>query len=125
MQAIHYRFLKSSRIIWILVDSCIEDERLVQVVALEVEFIYTYLSIFLMTKTIAISDKVYKKLQVLKFKGESFSDVIDRLAATPGKLSDILDLYPELSDLQEFEDAIYKNKEVVEKRASEIQREFS
>jgi len=125
VQAIHYRFLKSSRIIWILVDSCIEDERLVQVVALEVEFIYTYLSIFLMTKTIAISDKVYKKLQVLKFKGESFSDVIDRLAATPGKLSDILDLYPELSDLQEFEDAIYKNKEVVEKRASEIQREFS
>lgn len=61
-----------------------------------------------MTKTISLSDEAYELLKSIKRNDESFSDVIKRLVGKKGKLTDILDLYPELINLQEFGKAVVK-----------------
>ncbi|MFQ6052307.1 MAG: antitoxin VapB family protein [Candidatus Hydrothermarchaeota archaeon] len=72
-----------------------------------------------MTKTISLSDEAYALLSKLKLKGESFSDTIIRLAKRRGKLIEIIDLYPELTELEEFEVAIKKQREEIDHRLRE------
>ena len=67
-----------------------------------------------MTKVISLSEEAYKKLKEMKLKGESFSDTVKRLCSQKGSLLEILDLYPELQELDDFEKAIDANKEHVE-----------
>nr|MDO8082646.1 antitoxin VapB family protein [Candidatus Freyarchaeota archaeon] len=59
-----------------------------------------------MTKTISLSDEAYELLKSIKRNDESFSDVIKRLVGKKGKLIDILDLYPELSNIQEYGETV-------------------
>ena len=71
---------------------------------------YTY-----MTKTISLTDEAYNSLRNIKLRGESFSDVIRRLTKK-GKLTEILDLYPELESVEEFEEAIRENRKALDER---------
>ena len=71
---------------------------------------YTY-----MTKTISLTDEAYNLLKNMKLKGESFSDTIKRLTKK-GKLTEILDLYPELENVDEFEEAIRENRKAFDER---------
>ena len=66
-----------------------------------------------MTKVISLSEEAYNKLKEMKLKGESFSDTVKRLCSRRGSLLEILDLYPELKDLNEFENEISKSQEKV------------
>jgi len=59
-----------------------------------------------MVKTISLSDEAYNLLKSIKRKDESFSDVIKRLIGNKGNLTEILDLYPELRDSEDFEKAV-------------------
>lgn len=61
-----------------------------------------------MTKNISISDDVYALLNSIKGKNETFSEVIRRLTENrvKGRLMEIVDLYPELSELSEYEESI-------------------
>ncbi|MBU7011740.1 MAG: antitoxin VapB family protein [Theionarchaea archaeon] len=68
-----------------------------------------------MTKTISLTDDAYNLLKNMKLKGESFSDTIKRLTKK-GKLTEILDLYPELENAQEFEEAIRENRKALNER---------
>jgi predicted CopG family antitoxin len=44
------------------------------------------------TRTIAVSDEVYDRLRALKGEGESFTELLDRLASRP-PLSDLATLF--------------------------------
>ncbi|RLI77381.1 hypothetical protein DRP05_10320 [Archaeoglobales archaeon] len=66
-----------------------------------------------MTKTISLSDEAYNLLKSVKRKDESFSDVIKRLVGEKGKLSEILFMYPELKDVEEFETAVEEIREKI------------
>ena len=68
-----------------------------------------------MTKTISLTDEAYKSLRNMKLKGESFSDTIKRLTKK-GNLTEILDLYPELENVEEFEEAIRENRRALDER---------
>jgi predicted CopG family antitoxin len=68
-----------------------------------------------MTKTISLSDDAYELLKKIKRDGESFSDVIKRLVGKKGKLMEILDLYPELSNA-EYEESIAELRKEIDKR---------
>ena len=57
-----------------------------------------------MTKSISLSDDVYTLLKSIRGKDESFSEVIRRLTSNKGRLMEIVDLYPELSEVLEYED---------------------
>lgn len=57
-----------------------------------------------MTKTISLSDEAYDLLKKMKIGKESFSDTIKKLAGR-GKLSEVLDLYPEITD-KEYEKSV-------------------
>ena len=61
-----------------------------------------------MTKNISLSEDVYALLNSIKSKDESFSEVIRRLTGNrnKGRLIEIIDLYPELSDVSEYEESI-------------------
>ena len=71
---------------------------------------YTY-----MTKNISLTNEAYDLLKNMKLEGESFSDTIKRLAKK-GKLSEVLYLYPELQEAEEFEDAIRENRKAIDMR---------
>ena len=51
----------------------------------------------------------------MKLKGESFSDTIKRLTGK-GKLTETLNLYPELENAKEFEEAILENRKALNER---------
>ncbi len=68
-----------------------------------------------MTKTISLIDDAYNLLKNMKLKGESYSDTIKQLTKK-GKLTEILDLYPELENVQEFEEAIRENRKALDER---------
>ncbi len=51
----------------------------------------------------------------MKLKGESFSDTVKRLTRK-GNLIEILDLYPELENVEEFEEAIRENRKALDER---------
>ena len=69
-----------------------------------------------MTKTISLSDKAYKLLKSIKRNNESFSDVIKRLVGKKGKLVEVLDLYSELSDVQDYEEAVSSSRKEMDRR---------
>jgi len=73
-------------------------------------YTYTY-----MTKTISLTNDAYDLLKNMKLEGESFSDTIKRLARK-GKLSEVLYLYPELQEAEEFKDAIRENRKAIDMR---------
>jgi predicted CopG family antitoxin len=68
-----------------------------------------------MSKTISLTNEAYDLLKSMKLKGESFSDTIKRLAKK-GKLSEVLFLYPELQEAEEFEKAVRENRTVIDMR---------
>ena len=59
-----------------------------------------------MTKSISLPDDVYTLLDSIRGKDESFSEVIRRLTGTKGRLMEILDIYPELSEVTEYEESV-------------------
>ncbi|MCK4476008.1 MAG: antitoxin VapB family protein [Methanophagales archaeon] len=59
-----------------------------------------------MTKSISLSEDVYTLLNSIRGKGESFSEVIRRLTGNKGRLMEIVDLYPELSEVSEYEESV-------------------
>ncbi len=59
-----------------------------------------------MTKSISLSDDVYTLLNSIRGNDESFSEVIRRLTGTKGRLMEILDIYPELSEVTEYEGSV-------------------
>lgn len=61
-----------------------------------------------MTKSISLSDDVYTLLKSIRGKDESFSEVIRRLTSNKGRLMEIVDLYPELSEVSEYEESVVK-----------------
>lgn len=71
-----------------------------------------------MTKTISLSDSAYELLKKVKRSNESFSEVITRLVGKKGKLTDIVDLYPELtgSSSEEYEESVKEMRKEVDKR---------
>ena len=69
-----------------------------------------------MTKTISLSDEAYELLKKVKRDNESFSDVIKRLVGRKGELSVILDMYPELKDVEEYEIAVYELRKEIDRR---------
>ena len=69
-----------------------------------------------MTKTISLSDEAYELLKKVKRDNESFSDVIKRLVGKKGELSEILDMYPELKNVEEYEIAVYELRREIDRR---------
>jgi len=59
-----------------------------------------------MPKSISLSDDVYTLLNSIRSKDESFSEVIRRLTGTKGRLMEIVDIYPELSEVSEYEELV-------------------
>ncbi len=59
-----------------------------------------------MTKSISLPDDVYTLLDSIRGKDETFSEVIRRLTGTKGRLMEILDIYPELSEVTEYEESV-------------------
>ena len=47
-----------------------------------------------------------KSAKVFHEKDESFSEVIRRLTSNKGRLMEIVDLYPELSEVLEYEESV-------------------
>lgn len=68
-----------------------------------------------MTRTVTLTDEAYTLLKSMTRKGESFSDTIKRLSKK-GELTEILDLYPELREVEEFEEAIRENRKALDDR---------
>ena len=68
-----------------------------------------------MSKTISLTNEAYDLLKSMKLKGESFSDTVKRLAKK-GKLSEVLFLYPELQEAEEFEKAVRENRKTIDMR---------
>ena len=66
-----------------------------------------------MSKTISLTNEAYDLLKSMKLKGESFSDTIKRLTKK-GKLSEVLFLYPELQEAEEFEKAVRENRKDID-----------
>jgi predicted CopG family antitoxin len=77
-----------------------------------------------MTKTISLSDEAYSLLRSVKRRDESFSDVIKRLIGNKGRLSEVLFIYPELKDVEEFEAAVEEVKEKIGKELEGIADEM-
>lgn len=59
-----------------------------------------------MTKSISLPDDVYTLLDSIRDKDETFSDVIKRLTGSKGRLMEIVDLYPELNEVSEYEQSV-------------------
>ena len=74
------------------------------------------------TKTISITDDVYKELVISKRPEESFSDEIRRLVRRKGKLSDCIGLWSKWmskKDLDEIDENIKKRREMSRKAKNE------
>lgn len=71
-----------------------------------------------MTKTISLSDEAYDILKRMKTGKESFSDTIKKLAGR-GKLSEILDLYPEITD-KEYEKSVKDLRKKIDARLKDM-----
>ncbi len=71
-----------------------------------------------MTKTISLSDEAYDLLKKRKMGKESFSDAIKRLAVK-GKLSEVLDLYPEITD-KEYEKSAKDLRKKIDARLKDV-----
>lgn len=78
-----------------------------------------------MTKVISLSEEAYARLKAMKLKDESFSDVVKRLCTREGSLLDIVDLYPDLQDLDEFQQAISSNERATKERLGQLEHELS
>ncbi|MFQ6137280.1 MAG: antitoxin VapB family protein [Candidatus Hydrothermarchaeales archaeon] len=72
-----------------------------------------------MTKTISLSDDAYRILKNMKLKDESFSSTIKRLAKKRGRLTEILDLYSELTDVAEYEEFIDRTRKKIDEEIRE------
>ncbi|MDI6889248.1 MAG: antitoxin VapB family protein [Methanocellales archaeon] len=71
-----------------------------------------------MTKTISLSDEAYDLLKKMKMGKESFSDTIKRLAVK-GKLSEVLDLYPEITD-KEYEKSVKELRKKIDAKLKDM-----
>ncbi|MBU2617768.1 MAG: hypothetical protein KKI07_03735 [Euryarchaeota archaeon] len=71
-----------------------------------------------MTKTISLSDEAYDLLKKMKLGKESFSDTIKKLAGR-GKLSEVLDLYPEIKG-EEYEESVKELRKKIDARLKDI-----
>jgi len=71
-----------------------------------------------MTKTISLSDEAYDILKRMKTGKESFSDTIKKLAGR-GKLSEILDLYPEITD-KEYEKSVKELRKKIDTKLKDM-----
>lgn len=71
-----------------------------------------------MTKTISLSDEAYDLLKKMKIGKESFSDTIKKLAGR-GKLSEVLDLYPEITD-KEYEKSVKDLRKKIDARLKDM-----
>jgi len=71
-----------------------------------------------MTKTISLSDEAYDILKRMKTGKESFSDTIKKLAGR-GKLSEVLDLYPEITD-KEYEKSVKDLRKKIDARLRDM-----
>ena len=78
-----------------------------------------------MVKTISLSDEAYNLLKSIKRKDESFSDVIKRLIGSKGNLTEILDLYPELKDSEDFEMFVENARSSISDKVRRIVDEMS
>jgi predicted CopG family antitoxin len=67
-----------------------------------------------MTKSISLSDDVYILLNSIRGKDESFSEVIRRLTSEKGRLMEIVDLYPELSEVSEYEESVKRLRKQID-----------
>jgi len=71
-----------------------------------------------MTKTISLSDEAYDILKKMKTGKESFSDTIKKLAGR-GKLSEVLDIYPEITD-KEYEKSVKELRKKIDTRLKDM-----
>ncbi len=71
-----------------------------------------------MTKTISLSDEAYGVLRRHKLASESFSDTVLRLARRGGKLSEVIDLHPELAGKTGLARAVRDNRRRLDARVS-------
>ena len=71
-----------------------------------------------MTKSISLSEDVYTLLNGIRDKDETFSDVIKRLTGSKGRLMEIVDLYPELNDVSEYEQSVNELRKQIDEALS-------
>ncbi len=71
-----------------------------------------------MTKSISVSEDVYTLLNGIRDKDETFSDVIRRLTGSKGRLMEIVDLYPELNDVSEYERSVKELRKQIDEALS-------
>lgn len=71
-----------------------------------------------MTKSISLSEDVYTLLNGIRDKDETFSDVIKRLTGSKGRLMEIVDLYPELNDVSEYEQSVKELRKQIDEALS-------
>ncbi|MFV9677256.1 MAG: antitoxin VapB family protein [Methanosarcinales archaeon] len=71
-----------------------------------------------MTKSISVSEDVYTLLNGIRDKDETFSDVIRRLTGSKGRLMEIVDLYPELNDVSEYEQSVKELRKQIDEALS-------
>lgn len=72
---------------------------------------------FMSVKTITIKDEVYRLISNMKREGESFSDVLRRIAR---KKADVMDFYGVLKDSRILEEM---EKEILEERKRSVPRD--
>lgn len=71
-----------------------------------------------MTKSISLSEDVYTLLNGIRDKDETFSDVIKRLTGSKGRLMEIVDLYPELNEVSEYEQSVKELRKQIDEALS-------
>lgn len=71
-----------------------------------------------MTKSISLSEDVYTLLNGIRDKDETFSDVIKRLTGSKGRLMEIVDLYPELNEVSEYEQSVNELRKQIDEALS-------
>lgn len=75
-------------------------------------------------KTIALEREAYDLLKAQKASGESFSDVVKRLAGRRRPLSDYAGIWKEIpkKDLKKIEEALERGREMDRERLSKLLR---
>jgi len=71
-----------------------------------------------MTKSISLSEDVYTLLNGIRDKDKTFSDVIKRLTGSKGRLMGIVDLYPELNEVSEYEQSVKELRKQIDEALS-------
>ncbi len=74
-------------------------------------------------KTVALDPEAYNLLRRQKRRGESFSDVVKRIARNPRPLSDFAGAWKEEmseEDIRKIKEALRKGKEVGKKRMADL-----